>query len=172
MMDRDKRLLSEQYFRFSGISNQKKREWLMNTLSYCKEIRDTLYPLDNSKVTELSIVEFTATKEKDIYIVNGSLALEDGSRFEGRSFSAYISGNEMETRVYLDIVREGSNNVVTTSDSKYQKTIVTNETFVDAGDKILSITSYSGSKREIFNDEIPKRVGSLIEERCMQMGAF
>ena len=168
----DESILTEQYFRFNGINSQKKRRWLINTLSYCKEVRDTLYPLSDSLVTELSIVEFSATKEKDIYILNGSLILQDGDRYEGRTFCAYISGNEMETRVYLDIVREGTENVVTTRDSKYQRTIVTNETFVDAGDKILSITSYCGMDGKIFNDEIPKREGNLLEERSMQLGAF
>ena len=171
-MDKSKRLLSEQYYRFNGINSQKKKQWLINTLSYCKEVRDTLYPLDNSLVTELSIVEFSAMKEKDIYILNGSLILEDGDRFESRSFCAYISGNEMESRVYLDIVRNGSDNIVVEGNKKSQKTIVTNETFVDAGDKILSITSYSGMDRKIFNDEIPKREGNLLEERSLQLGAF
>jgi len=171
-MDKDMELISEQYFKFQGINSKQKREWLMNTLSYCKEIRDTSYPLEGSNVTELSIVEFSAVKEKDMYVINGSLILEDGNRYEGRSFNAYISNSKGETRVYLDIVREGIENKVVTMTEEYQKTIVTNETFIDLGDKILAITSYSGRNRMVYENEIPKREGNLLEERVLQMSAF
>ena len=63
---------------------------ILDTLSYCKEIRDTAYPMKDSLVTELNLVEFTARKEKDLIYINGSLMLEDGCRHEVRTFEAYI----------------------------------------------------------------------------------
>ena len=173
-MDKDERTISERYYVFQGINSNQKKEWLITSLFNCKEVRDTLYPLDNSDVKQLFIVEFHARKEKDMYVVNGSLLLEDKDRYEGRTFNAYISSSKGETRVYLDIVREGTENKVVTMTEEYQKTIVTNEKFVDAGDKILTVTSYSGIPGMVFEDEIPKRDrnNSLIEENCKKMGAF
>ena len=60
----------EQYYKYIGIPNRKKQSRIYNLLSCCKEIRDTAYPMKNSTVTELQIVEFTARKEKDLIYIN------------------------------------------------------------------------------------------------------
>ena len=75
---KNKALLLEQYYRFEKIPKTKQQR-IINLLGYCKEIRNTAYPLPNSDVTTLQIVEFVARKEKDIYYINGSLSLIDGT---------------------------------------------------------------------------------------------
>ena len=78
-------LLIEQYYKFIGVPKRMQNK-ILNTLSYCKEIRDTAYPMKDSLVTELQLVEFTARKEKDLIYINGSLMLEDGDKHEVRTF--------------------------------------------------------------------------------------
>lgn len=165
-------IITEQYFKFVRIPKSK-QNWLLHILEYCKEVRNTMFPLEDSEVTELSVVEFTAHKDKNIYVVNGSLALSDGGKFEGRSFSAYIDPiSEGETRIYLDVTREGSENVVVTMFDKYQKKISTNETIIDIGDKMLVITSYNGMGMT-FQDEISKKyVDEVVDDKRKQLSAF
>ena len=56
--------LLEQYFRFEGIP-KKKQTRIIDILGYCKELRNTSYPLKGSNVRELELVEMSARKEKD-----------------------------------------------------------------------------------------------------------
>ena len=78
MIEKDMQILFEQRYRFIGISNKKKQEKIINLLSYCKEVRDTAYPIKGSQVTELQLVEFCACKEKDLIYINASTRLVDG----------------------------------------------------------------------------------------------
>jgi len=147
------RILFEQYYRFNGISNKKKQNKILELLSYCKEIRDTAYPMNGSTVTELEIVEFSAHKEKDLIYINGSLHLDDGIQSENRSFDAYIctEKDSEKTRIYLDIIRLCVNDepkMIRTFDDIYEKE-----------DTIIDITSYTitdATEEKIFTAEIPK----------------
>ena len=93
-----------QSFKFIGVP-KKKQELIYNLLTYCKEIRDTAYPMKDSDVTKAKIVEFTAHKEKDIYSVTGSIELVDCDKVENRCFEAYITESDGENHIYLDILR-------------------------------------------------------------------
>ena len=95
MDKKDMQLLIEQYYKFIGVPKRMQNK-ILNTLSYCKEIRDTAYPMKDSLVTELQLVEFTARKEKDLIYINGSLMLEDGDKHEVRTFEAYIIEDKEE----------------------------------------------------------------------------
>lgn len=146
--------ISEQYYKFMGISNKKKKNKIFNILSYCKEIRDTAYPMKDSKVTELEIVEFTARKENDLIYINGSLSLVDGNERENRTFEAYIIEEKEEgnIRVYLDVTR------LCVDDEP--KMIRTSEAMVDAGDNILDVIVYATTdsvEEKTFTQEFPKR---------------
>ena len=106
-MKKEDKISLEQYYKYIGITSDKKKNRVLNLLKYCKEIRDTAYPLKDSLVTELYIVEFTARKEeKNLVYVNGSLSLNDGDRSEVRTFEAYIMDEVGEATVFLDITRE------------------------------------------------------------------
>lgn len=151
MTNRELRILMERDYRFIGIP-QKKQSQIINILTYCKEIRDTSYPMKNSKVTELTIVEFTARKEKDLISINGSLSLTDGDRNENRSFEAYIMESDKEMRVYMDITR------LCVADEP--KIIRTSESMVLGDPNIITVTKYSQTDRseeKIFSSEFPKK---------------
>lgn len=150
MTKKELQLLMEQYYKFIGITNKKKQKEILNVLTYCKEIRDTAYPMKDSNVTELQIVEFTARKEKDMISINGSLSLVDGDKSENRCFEAYIMGNGEETKVYVDITR------LCVADEP--KIIRTSESIVDNGEEVLIVTKYNpteSSSEKVFSSVIP-----------------
>lgn len=161
----------EQHYKFIGIPNHKKQNRILNLLSYCKEIRDTAYPMKNSNVTELELVEFTARKEKDLIYINGSLSLNDGERFENRCFESYIIEDQDsdKTRIYMDITR------LCVDDEP--KMIRTSEEILETEEKVITITAYSSSEEveeKIFSTEIPKNVQEdyLYKEKAKQLCAL
>ena len=163
-------LLVEQYYKFISIPKRTQLK-ILNTLSYCKEIRDTAYPMKDSLVTELQLVEFTARKEKDLIYINGSLILEDGERHEVRTFEAYIIEDKEEgkTRVYMDITRLGVEDE--------PKMIRTSEDLVEEERNIISITMYASgesSEEKTFSSEFPKNPSNdfVFKEKAKQIGAL
>lgn len=170
MNKKDMQILIEQYYKFIGITKKAQKK-ILNTLSYCKEIRDTAYPMKGSLVTELQLVEFTARKEKDLFYINGSLSLIDGDRSENRTFEAYIFEDKEEgkTRVYMDITR------LCVDDEP--KMIRTSEDLVESADNILSVTMYASgdaSEEKIFSSEFPKNPTDeyLFTEKAKQLSAL
>ena len=146
----EKKLLLEQYYRFERIPKTKQQR-IINLLGYCKEIRNTAYPLPNSDVTTLQIVEFVARKEKDIYYINGSISLVDGDRSENRVMEAYIFDSEDKVTIYLDVTR------LCVEDEP--KMIRTSETFVETADTVMGISKYAGCgyfEEKIYSEEFPK----------------
>lgn len=146
MDNRDMQLLSEQYFRFEGISSKKKQQRIFDILSYCKEIRNTAYPMANSNITELEVVEFAAHKEKDHIYINGSMSLVDGDRSENRWLTAYIFEypDEDKSRVYMEIER------LCVDDEP--KLIRTTEEITEVDNTITTVTVYaSGDASEQKN---------------------
>lgn len=149
MNSHDFKCFLKQYFRLIGIPD-KKRSRIIEILGYCKEIRDTAYPLKNSLTTELKIIEFTANRDKDIYTVNGILQLKDGGQVENRTFEANIIESPGEVKVYLDITRQsinGKKNLIRTSDSIFE-----------TSQSIITVTRYYSSKEQedIYTDELLK----------------
>lgn len=141
--------LLEQYFRFEGIP-KKKQTRIIDILGYCKELRNTAYPLKGSDVRELELVEMSVRKEKDIFYINGSLHLEDNDNFENRVFEAYILEEDDKITVYLDVTR------LCVEDEP--KMIRTSETFVETQDTVMSLTKYAGGacfEEKIFSEEFP-----------------
>ena len=163
-------ILVEQHFKFIGIP-KKMHNKILNTLSYCKEIRDTAYPMKDSLVTEVQLVEFTARKEKDLIYINGSLALEDGERKEYRTFEAYIIEDKKEgkTRVYMDITRIGVQDE--------PKMIRTSEDLVEDEHNVISVTVYASgesSEEKIYSQEFPKNPSDdyIFKQKAKQIGAL
>ena len=78
-MSKNQKKLYEEKYKFFGIP-KKNQKRIIEILSSCKEIRNTEYPMKDSLVTELKIVDFSAHKEKDVISVVGSLVLRDGER--------------------------------------------------------------------------------------------
>ncbi len=168
-MNKNDKILLEQNFKFIGITTQKKKNRITNLLSYCKEIRDTAYPMKDSTVTELQIVEFTAHKEKDLVYVNGSLALVDGERKENRCFEAYIMEEQGESTIFLDISR------VCVDDEP--KMIRTTDKITENDRNVISITSYAtleSTERKSFSAEFPKKEENdyFFREKLKQMSAL
>ena len=168
-MKRDEKILLEQYYKFVGIANDKKKNRVLNLLRYCKEIRDTAYPLKNSLVTELQIVEFTARKEKDLIYVNGSLSLVDGERSENRTFEAYIMDDSGEATVFLDITR------LCVQDEP--KMIRTTDKITEDDKNVISVTTYAGleaTEKKAFSSEFPKVAAEdfYVKEKLKQISAF
>ncbi len=170
MNKKDMQILIEQYYKFIGIS-KKGQNKILNTLSYCKEIRDTAYPMKGSTVTELQIVEFTARKEKDLFYINGSLSLVDGEVSENRTFEAYIIEDKAEgkTRVYMDITR------LCVEDEP--KMIRTSEDLVEDEKNVMSVTMYASgdsSEEKIFSAEFPKNTpeSNFYVEKAKQLSAL
>ena len=148
--DRYAKIMLEQYFRFDKIPKNK-RQRVIDILLYCKEIRNTAYPMPNSEVTELQLVEFVARKEKDIIYINGSMSLQDGDRVENRVFEAYILEANDKITVYLDVTR------LCVEDEP--KMIRTSETFVETQNTVMSLTKYAGGacfEEKIFSEEFPR----------------
>lgn len=171
MKKKDMQNLVEQYYKFAGISSHKKQTRILNLLSYCKEIRDTAYPLKNSSVTELEIVEFTAHKEKDLIYINGSLCLRDGDNKEDRCFEAYIIEDKEDgnIRVYMDIVR------INAEDEP--KMIRTSEAIIESEQNIITITSYTttdSNEEKTFSSEFPKNQDDyqILEKKVHQLSAI
>ena len=169
MTKTDMQTLTEQY-EFIGITKKAQKK-IISTLSYCKEIRDTAYPMKNSLVTELQLLEFTARKEKDLYYINGSLSLVDGDRSEKRTFEAYIFEDKEEgkTRVYMDITR------LCVEDEP--KMIRTSEDLVETKNSILAVTMYASgdaSEEKSFSSEFPKSSSDeyLSNEKAKQLSAL
>ena len=170
MNKKDMQLMVEQYYKFIGVP-KKMQNKILNTLSYCKEIRDTAYPMKDSLVTELQLVEFTARKEKDLIYINGSLILEDGCQREVRTFEAYIIEDKEEgkTRVYMDITRIGVQDE--------PKMIRTSEDLIEEERNIISITMYASgesSEEKTFSAEFPKNPTNdyVFKEKAKQIGAL
>lgn len=151
-MNKTDKILLEQYYKFIGIPTKKKQCRIINLLSYCKELRDTAYPMKDGTVTELQLVEFTARKEKDLISVNGSLSLCDGDRSENRSFEAYIIEEPGESTVFLDITR------LCVQDEP--KMIRTTDKITEDEQNVISVTSYAGldaTEKKLFSAEFPKK---------------
>lgn len=147
----EKELLLEQYYKFERIPKTKQQR-IINLLGYCKEIRNTAYPLPNSDVTTLKIVEFVARKEKDIYYINGSISLVDGDRSENRVMEAYIFDSEDKVTIYLDVTR------LCVEDEP--KMIRTSETFIETADTVMGISKYAGCgyfEEKIYSEEFSKQ---------------
>lgn len=163
------KLIREQYYNFEGIKSPKKQNRILDILSYCKEIRDTAYPMKDSKVTELEIVEFRAHKDKDIIYISGSLSLIDCSRSENRTFEAYIFDEEGKARVYMDITR------LNVEDEP--KLIRTNEELIEDEKNVMSVTLYSSSDSQApksFTAEFPKNYDNnfMLKEKSKQLSAL
>ena len=170
MDKKDMQLLVEQYYKFISIPKRTQLK-ILNTLSYCKEIRDTAYPMKGSLVTELQLVEFTARKEKDLIYINGSLCLEDGEEHEVRTFEAYIIEDKEEgkTRVYMDITRLGVQDE--------PKMIRTSEDLIEEERNIIAITMYASgesSEEKTFSSEFPKNPSNdfIFKQKAKQIGAL
>ena len=170
MNKKDMDILIEQYYKFVNLSKRSKNK-ILNTLSYCKEIRDTAYPMKDSKVTELQIVELTAHKDKDFFYVNGSLSLVDGDRSENRTFEAYIMDDKKEgkTRVFMDITR-----LCVEDEPKF---IRTSDDLVEDEKNVMSVTMYASgyaSEEKIFSAEFPKNPTNdyIYEEKAKQLSAL
>lgn len=153
MKEKDMQTLLDQYYRYIGIANKKTKKRILNLLSYCKEIRDTAYPMRGSQVTELELVEFSAHKDTDFIYINGSLHLTDGPQSENRTFDAYIieEKEEGKTRIYLDITRlcvDDEPKMIRTSDDIYEK----ENSIVD----VTSYTSTDATEEKVFTAEFPK----------------
>ena len=147
----DKLNEKESMYHFIGIQ-KKKQQLIINTLHYCKEIRDTAYPLHGSSITELEIKTCTAVKEKDMISLTGALTLTDGDQMENRCFEAYMMENKDEIRVYLDITR--------LCVEEEPKLIRTSETIIDKPSSVLAITKYNQTEmaeEKIFTIELDKK---------------
>jgi len=167
MSERDMQILFEQNFKFIGISSQKKKLQILNILSYCKEFRDTAYPLPNSNITELNLVEFTARKEKDIIYVNGSLSLEDTGNYENRCFDSYIINEDNKIRVYTDIIR--------LCNEDEPKMIRTSDEIEESDENISTITVYSNSLDDrVYSSKFPKNISEdyIYREKVKQLSAL
>ena len=158
MTKKDMQILIEQYYRFIGISGAKKKNRIINLLSYCKEIRDTAYPMKGSKVSELELVEFVARKEKDLIYINGSLSLHD-EESENRTFEAYIIEDKEEghVRIYMDITR------ICVNDEP--RMIRTSEVIREFEDKVEVVTTYAST------DSIEEKV-NILQKKFQQISAL
>lgn len=147
-------------YHFIGI-NGAKRERLIELLHCCKEVRDTNYPMNNSTITNLSVVEFTASKLSDVYTIDGILLLKDGEREEKRTFEANIIDDEnLEVQIYLDIERPGkkANKIIKTSESIKESdsmfTVYTKYSHLKKEDENYVVNIFREKEYNIFNEEI------------------
>ena len=146
-MSKNQKKIYEEKYNFFGIP-KKNQKRIIEILSSCKEIRNTEYPMKDSLVTELKIVDFSAHKEKDVISVVGSLVLRDGEREEPRCFEAYIMELDEEIKVYLDVDR------ICAKDEP--KKIRTKETLTKISNIIKTKTIYNSSdfqEEKEFKDE-------------------
>ena len=137
-------------FIFDGIKLKKRQQKLVTLLSSCKEIRDTSYPLHNSEVTELTISELYASKQKGYTYLSGLLSLEDGTEKEERSFVAYLTEKNSEYHILLDITRniDGEEKMIRTTDiiSEEENTVVSHTSYCSIG----------FLQEKVFSEEFPK----------------
>lgn len=147
-------------YHFIGI-NGAKREKLVELLHCCKEIRDTNYPMNNSMITNLQIVEFTASKLSDVYTIDGILLLKDGDREEKRTFEAnIIEDGAKEAHIYLDIERAGkkADKVIKTSESVKESdsmfTVYTKYSHLKEEDENYVVNIFREKEYNMFNEEI------------------
>ncbi len=171
MKQKDMQNLLEQYYKYIGISSKKKQIKILNLLSYCKEIRDTAYPMKNSEVTELEICEFVARKEKDLIYINGTLSLNDDNQRENRHFETYIIEDKTEgkTRIYMDITR------INVEDEP--KMIRTSEAISVSEYKVVSVTAYCTTdsiEEKVFSTEFPVNPSDdyILQKKIQQISAL
>ena len=98
------KVVRESAFIFDGIKTKKAQKKIVNLLKCCKELRDTAYPLKNSLVTEVKLLDLHAQKQKDYIYVTGTLLLEDLPAMEKRTFEAYITNKDKEYHILLTVV--------------------------------------------------------------------
>ena len=144
----EKNLINDNFI-FEGIRSKKAQERIVKLLYCCKEIRDTAYPLDNSTITNLSIIDLKAQKQKDYIYITGTLLLKDKRKEEKRTFEAYITSKTKEEHVLLDITRIGlkeTPNMIRTTD------------VIEENDKdITSTTTYCGIgylQEKIYSEQL------------------
>ena len=144
----EKNLINDNFI-FEGIRSKKAQERIVKLLNCCKEIRDTAYPLENSTITNLSIVDLKAQKQKDYIYITGTLLLKDKRKEEKRTFEAYITSKTKEEHVLLDITRIGlkeTPNMIRTTD------------VIEENDKdITSTTTYCGIgylQEKIYSEQL------------------
>lgn len=143
----------EEGYVFEGIKTKKAREQIIRLLKCCKEIRNTAYPLKNSSVTELSIVDLRAQKQKDYIYVTGTLLLKDNKEEETRTFEAYITNKENENHILLDITRIEL--------KETPKMIRTTDIIREEEDLIISQTTYCGIgylQEKSYQEELDKNI--------------
>lgn len=131
----EKDLISDNFI-FEGIKSKKAQERIVKLLKCCKEIRNTAYPLDNSDITSLSIVDLKAQKQKDYIYITGTLLLKDKRKEEKRTFEAYITSKTKEEHVLLDITRIGL--------KETPNMIRTTDIIIENDKDITSTTTYCG----------------------------
>ena len=130
------KVVRESAFIFDGIKTKKAQKKIINLLKCCKELRDTAYPLKNSLVTEVKLLDLHAQKQKDYTYVTGSLLLEDLPALEKRTFEAYITNKGNEYHILLDISRVDAKDL--------PNMIRTTDIIKEEQDNIISVTSYCG----------------------------
>ena len=147
-------------YHFIGI-NGAKRERLVELLHCCKEIRDTNYPMSDSIITNLKVLEFTASKLSDVYTIDGILLLKDGEREEKRTFEANIIEDEnLEAHIYLDIERSDkiSSRIIKTSESIKENdsmfTVYTKYSHLNEEDDNYVTNIFREKEYNIFDEEI------------------
>lgn len=131
----EKDLISDNFI-FEGIRSKKAQERIVKLLKCCKEIRNTAYPLDNSNITNLSIVDLKAQKQKDYIYITGTLLLKDKRKEEKRTFEAYITSKTKEEHILLDITRIGL--------KQTPNMIRTTDIIIENDKDIISTTTYCG----------------------------
>ncbi len=137
-------------YEFEGIRLKKKQEKIVTLLCSCKEIRDTAYPLPNSLVTELSLVDLHVLKQKDYIYLTGELLLEDNGNSEKRNFVAYLTEKDKEYHILLDVTRCVDNKI---------KMIRTTDIIKEEENHIVSSTTYCSIdylEEKVFCQEFPK----------------
>ena len=136
-------------FIFEGIRSKKAQDRIVKLLKCCKEIRDTAYPLDNSNITNLSIIDLKAQKQKDYIYITGTLLLKDKRQEEKRTFEAYITSKTKEEHVLLDITRIGL--------KQTPNMIRTTDVIIENGTSITSTTTYCGIgylQEKIYSEQL------------------
>ena len=145
-------LMSENFI-FEGIKSKKTQEKIVKLLKCCKEIRNTAYPLKDSTITELSIIDLKAQKQKDYIYITGTLLLKEKRKEEKRTFEAYITSKTKEEHVLLDITRIGL--------KETPNMIRTTDIIIENDSDIISTTTYCGIgylQEKIYSEELDKNL--------------
>lgn len=145
------KVVRESAFIFDGIKTKKAQKKIVNLLKCCKELRDTAYPLKNSLVTEVKLLDLHAQKQKDYTYVTGTLLLEDLPAMEKRTFEAYITNKDNEYHILLDITRVDAKDL--------PNMIRTTDIIREEKENIISVTSYCGIgylREKVFSQEFTK----------------